>query len=418
MDGLRFDMHRPRNTDSSDNLVTQRYFQYDTGEIKVRAGSFYERLGRGLVFHAFEIQSQTVDGVEQTLAIDRNIDGVNLQILLDRFEFTGIWGKAPKPFGSKRGDPLGGAEVRFLLTPPLTFGGSALRYQDADFRDRGYHVDMYAANLGIQSDVIEIYSEYSVKRSSDPASTSHGNAVYATIGLYGERIGISAEFKRYENFTTPFNNPPALVNTHSFVLLNRHTHTLNANDEIGYQLEGYVNLSETAALTLHASGANNLANNSRRRFREWFLESQNEWSNHLSSRVLLDYSEDRPVGDLGRCTAAGEVEYRIDEKNSVLADIQVQQISNENSGKFGNYLALLAFSRSPWLTLSMQHEWTDAPLTSRKNWTLGALSLKVGEHHDFLLTFGARREGLVCSGGICTFLPEFRGTGLTWNMRF
>ncbi len=415
--GLRFEMHNPRNPQLHNDWVAQRYLQYEQNWLKARAGTFYERLGRGLVFHAFEIQSQTVDRVERNLAIDRNIDGLNLQILLDRLEVTGIWGKPLKTLSSDRGNPLGGGEIRFRPAAPFMIGGSLLRLQEDDFRGNTFHIDMRAVELEANLNAVDLYVEVAQKQSSQTSANPNGSAVYANLNLYGERIGLNAEFKRYEDFNTPFNNPPALVKTHSFALLNRHTHSLNANDEIGYQLEAYLNLSERATLTLHAAGADNLDNNPRRRFREYFIESHNEWGDRITSRLVLDYSKDRPVGDLSRWTAAGEIDVLLTGKNSLLGDIQLQHLNNENSGKYQNYFVSLAYSRSPWLTLSLQNEWTADPGASQKNWTSGVVNLKFGQHHDVLLTAGARPAGLVCSGGICFFLPEFRGIDLRWNMR-
>lgn len=113
-----------------------------------------------------------------------------------------------------------------------------------------------------------------------------------------------------------------------------------------------------------------------------------------------------------------EVDYLLDDRNSILLDGQIQRIENENSGQYWNYFWLLAFSRSPWITISFQSEWTTNSTASRRNWITGVLSLKIDQHHDFLSTVGARPAGLVCSGGICFFVPEFEGVEVRWNVRY
>jgi hypothetical protein len=416
--GMRFELHDPANAALYNEHITQRYFEYKKDWFKLRAGNFYERLGRGLVFHAFEIQSETLDRTSQNVAIDRNIDGVNLKIALEKIEATAIYGAPLKMLSSARGEALGGGEIRLRPFAALMLGGTFLRSPSKDFRGSSFDLDLRAAEAGLNWNELDLYVEWAQKRSTNTLADPNGEALYASANYARGIFGLSAEWKRYEKFRAIFNNPPALVKTHSFTLLNRHTHSLNADDETGYQFESFISPSARTTLTLHASGADNRARSERRRFREFFLESRNEWSARLTSRVLLDYSQDRPVGDLKRWTLAAEADYLLGEKNSVLFDGQFQNIENENSGRYWNYLGIAAFSRSPWLTLSAQYERTTNRFSAQKNWLAGVLNLKLGEHHDFILTAGARPAGLLCSGGVCFQVPEFEGVELRWNFRY
>jgi hypothetical protein len=416
--GGRFEIHEPRNAQVFNNNLTQRFLEFRRDWLRLRAGNFYERLGRGLVFHAFEIQSQSLNGIEQSLAVDRNIDGVNVKLSFDKLEATGIWGRPLKTLSSERGDPLAGGEINFRPARALVLGGAFLRMNTENFRGEAFHFDMSSAQLGINFRDVDLHAELARKQSSNTISEPEGNAVFLNANYSGASFGLSAEFKRYENFSTIFNNPPALVKTHSFALLNRHTHSLNANNETGYLFEGYFSPNAKTTLTLHAAGADNLQRSTRRRFREYFVETRSEWSGKLTSRVLLDYSRDRPVGDLSRWALAFENEHRLSEKNSVILDGQFQRVENENSGTYRNLLGLLSFSRSPWLTLSAQREHTTNRFSPRRDWLAAIINLKIGPAHDFYLTLGSRPAGLVCSGGICFQTPEFEGLELRWNMRY
>ena len=423
--GLRVEFHDPRNPEVYNDKITQRYVMFKKDWLRIRAGNFYERLGRGLVFHAFEIQSQTLNRTDENIAIDRNIDGANIKLSFDNVDVTGIWGRPLKMFSSDRGHALGGGEVRFRPFSALLLGGTFLRFSD-DFLagvvglERQIDLELSSLQVGLNLGSIDLHTEISQKKSDDESAIPSGNAVYATANYSGDSFGLSAEFKRYEDFKTDFNNPPALVKTHSFTLLNRHTHSLNPNDEIGYQFESYFSPNPSTTLTLHASGADNLDNDERQRFREYFFESRQEWGEQAISRVLIDYSKDRLLGDLNRWTFASEVDYLLNDRNSLLFDAQLQNIDNENNlnGKYWNMLGLLAFSRSPFMTLSAQYEHTTNAFSEKSNWFSGTLNLKVGQHHDVILTAGSRPAGLVCSGGICFQVPEFEGVELRWNARF
>lgn len=415
--GGRFEIHQPRNAQVFNSNLTQRFLEFRRNWLRVRAGNFYERLGRGLVFHAFEIQSQSLNGIEQSLAVDRNIDGVNVKLSFDKLEATGIWGRPLKTLSSERGDPLAGGEINFWPAPALMLGGAFLRMNTENFRGEAFHFDLGSGQLGLNFGNLDFYAELARKQSSNTISEPDGSAVFLNANYSGAGFGLSAEFKRYENFSTIFNNPPALVKTHSFALLNRHTHSLNANNETGYLFEGYFSPGATTTLTLHAAGADNLEHSARRRFREYFVETRRAWSDKLTLRVLLDYSRDRPVGDLNRWTLAFENEHRLSEKNSVIIDGQWQRVENENNGTYRNLLGLLSFSRAPWLTLSAQYERTTNRFSPQHDWLAAIINLKIGEAHDFYLTLGSRPAGLVCSGGICFQTSEFRGVELRWNFR-
>lgn len=425
--GLRMEFHDPRNPDVYNDKITQRYVMFKKDWLRIRAGNFYERLGRGLVFHAFEIQSQTLNRTDENVAIDRNIDGGNIKLSFDNVDVTGIWGRPLKMFSSDRGYALGGGEVRFRPFSALLLGGTFLRFSDDFLPDvagleRKIDLELSSLQVGLNLGSIDLYTEISQKKSTDEPAIPNGNAVYAAASYSGDSFGLSAEFKRYEQFNTDFNNPPALVKTHSFALLNRHTHSLNPKDEIGYQFESYFSPNPGATFTLHASGADNLENDERQRFREYFFESRNEWGEQAISRVLLDYSKDRGLGDLNRWTLASEVDYLLNDRNSLIFDAQLQNIDNENNvdGKYWNMLGLLAFSRSPFMTLSARYEHTTkarSEKSTKSNWFSATLNLKVGQHHDIILTAGSRPGGLVCSGGICFQVPEFEGLELRWNAR-
>ncbi len=415
--GFRFEAHDPENENVYSNDFSQRFLEYRNDWLKLRVGNFYERFGRGIIFHTFEIQSQTLDRTEQNFIIDRNIDGVNLHIATDNLEVKGIFGKPLKMLSSERGRSLGGGEIQYRPAYWLLLGGTYLNSSTDDFLGGTIDFDISSAELGLNIGLFDIYTEIAHSKSSQPDLQSDGDALYVNATYSGEYFGLSADMKRYENFSTIFNNPPALVKTHSFTLLNRHTHSLNAKDETGFQFEGYMSPTDKSTFTIHASGSDNIERNDRRRFREYFIQNRQEWGDNWISRVLVDYSKDRPVGDLNRWTLATEVDYFFQGLNSIVTDFQVQSIDNENSGKHWNYLGVFAFSRAPRFTATLQSEWTTDETSLRSNWTAGILSLKIMQQNDLLLTLGARPPGIVCSGGICTFVPEFEGFEARWNFR-
>jgi hypothetical protein len=73
-----------------------------------------------------------------------------------------------------------------------------------------------------------------------------------------------------------------------------------------------------------------------------------------------------------------------------LLDGQTQQVKNNLRGKYWHHLALLSFSRTPWLTFTVQSDWTTDRFSRRKNWVNGLAAFKFVKKIDVWLTYGAR----------------------------
>jgi hypothetical protein len=283
--GFRFEAHNPENQNVYSDDFSHRFLEYRNDWLKLKVGNFYERFGRGLIFHAFEIQSQTLDRTEQNFIIDRNFDGVNLHIVSEKFEVKGIVGKPLKMLSSERGKTITGGEIQYRPADGLLLGGAYLNSSSDDLFGGTIELDIASVEFGITLGQFDIYTELARSNSSQPGFQPDGNWLYVNATYSGDYIGISADLKRYEDFQTIFNNPPALVKTHSFSLFNRQTHSLIAKDEQGFQFEGYISPTDRSTFTVHASGSEDLERNDRRQFREYFVENRQEWGDNWISRV-------------------------------------------------------------------------------------------------------------------------------------
>lgn len=412
--GLRLELHQPSDASESVEAITQRYFQLQKSWLKFRVGNFYKRLGKGLIFQAFEMENIALDRIEQSFIVDRNVDGVLVEISKNWLDLTLLSGK---PLWTKS-NVIRGGEFQSHPTDWFFLGGSYLRVNTTDYKGP-YKTEMSSAQIGLSFPNIEAYAEYARKRVPDDRFLKQGKALYLSTNIYGSNFGLSIEYKNYRNFANLLNNPPTLVKEHFITLLNRHTHTISADDEVGFQLEAVFTPLMSTSFVANYSRAGNHDDDESHKFHEIYGEVKQYMGEIFIAKLIFDQAQDRLVGDKNRLTSALELDYFIDNKNSLLLDIQIQQIEKTlRDWKYDNKLFLIAFSRSPSLTISFQYEYTTDKLSDKKKWLAGNLVLKLAQDHDLFITYGQRRAGLVCSGGYCQIVPEFEGWELRLNSRF
>jgi hypothetical protein len=412
--GLRVELHQPSNPTNSVESISQRYFQFHKDWLKIRVGNFYKRLGKGLIFQAFEMQNIALDRIQQSFVVDRNVDGLLMEISSDLLDINLLSGK---PLWTKS-DIVRGGELQCHPYDWALLGGSYLRINSNDNQGQ-FKTELASGQVGLSLSNIEVYVEYAKKRVPSDKFLKNGKALYLSSNIYGSNFGLSFEYKDYRDFAQPLNNPPTLVKQHFLTLLNRHTHTIFADDEIGFQIETVFTPWTSTSFIANLSRSGNHDGDELYKFQEIYSEVKQEIVEKFAARFVYDQSFDRLVGDKDRKTSALELDYFIDKHNSLLLDIQVQRIEKSTGNlKYNNQLFLLAYSRSPFLTIGFQYEHTTDNSSDRKEWLAGTLNIKLGQSHDLFVTYGQRRAGLVCSGGYCQLVPEFKGLELRLNSRF
>ncbi|MBN2013091.1 hypothetical protein JW960_27420 [candidate division KSB1 bacterium] len=412
--GLRVEKHQPSPySGNSADQISQRYFQFQKDGVKLRVGNFYRRLGKGIIFQSFELRNVALDRIQQSFVLDRNVDGLLLEISKPTYDAALFSGKPVW----LNGDIVRGGEMQYHVFDRILVGGSYLRVNSTDF-DGDFHTELRSGQMGFSLANMDIYAEYAKKQAPIDRATP-GEAFYLSTNLYGSNFGISFEYKDYDQFLLPFNNPPTLVKEHFVTLLNRHTHAIYANDEVGFQFEAVYSPWESTSFTGNFAQSGNHAGDDIFKFQELYGEWKQYIGEKLATRLMADDSFDKIVGDKSRKTAAAEVDFFINERHSILLDVQLQSIEKTYGDiKYNNQLFIVAYSIAPAITAGIQFEHTTDDASKEKNWTTVNLIIKINQNHDLFVTYGGRRAGLVCSGGYCQRLPEFKGLEIRLNSRF
>ena len=176
--GLRVELHQPSNPINSVESISQRYFQFHKDWLKIRVGNFYKRLGKGLIFHALEMQNIALDHIQQSFVIDRNVDGLLMEISHDLLDINLLSGK---PLW-KKSDIVRGGELQCHPYDWALLGGSYLRINSND--DQGqFKTELASGQIGLLLSNIEVYVEYAKRRVPSDRFLKNGTALYLSSNI-------------------------------------------------------------------------------------------------------------------------------------------------------------------------------------------------------------------------------------------
>ncbi|HYM82490.1 MAG TPA: DUF6029 family protein [Candidatus Limnocylindria bacterium] len=451
--GVRFESDQNSEERRTYRAFTQRYAEWNDERLRVRIGNFYTIVGRGLVHRSFELPGVVLDkdGARSKYSPSRDLDGVLAEGRAGPFTAVLFDGK---PNGGEfspglavdryRGHLSGGElSASFLRTARAGVGfvrstTNGLMHQELGTGFAG--IDPLDA-LGVRNVALPLYVEYAqIDRSFEEwvrlrTSDRVPHALYASSGLVWGRFALSAEWKDYVGFRLGTNDPPSLVREHSWTLLNRNTHLLDAggidppSGESGFQIEGSLRLPASAALVVNFSRSD-LLRFSPGRFEERFVELDLDAVAGLPIDVstFYDQGEDSDLLITERDGFGGAATVRARDIYSATLGFERVNATREFDGPFHDVLLTGTVARAGWGSLSLswerstdsaQEEPDDvAPGVQPRHFVAGVLNAQISEHHDLTLFAGERRGGRACTAGTCYEVLPFEGVEMRLTSRF
>jgi len=241
--GIMLNSQAPSEFGERRNEVVHRFFEFDSGDVSVRAGHFYGLFGRGMVFNSYE---------DRAVRIDTRLDGIIASIRRDRYSAT-VFSGSP----SARALDVRGADVEYNVVNNLYVGASGLTYRWAD--EESIPSDLvlreWVASLRARHNFGygDLYIEHGWKKGFDYDRLSldnadgndEGRAFYSNLNFYNGPFSFSWEHSYYSKFRvipdadtkTTLNRPPSLAREFTWTLLNRSPHNMNADNETGNNLD-------------------------------------------------------------------------------------------------------------------------------------------------------------------------------------
>lgn len=425
--GMRYEISEPIEYGSDFKGIRKRYVEYNGSDIlNLRAGDFWEVIGRGLSLNTFE---------QRQLAYDTGIDGI-------RIIFKEAFGKT-NPVKIKTEILGGNLEYSDFLKPeriekyklrdvnfeisPLKFINIGANYVYANgeipsgnaiTKIKAYIPEFYAS-LNLKD--IQVYTSYAHKHTNTEANelypvnlSAKGDGFYSSFSYSKPGLGITLEYKNYRfDLTTPdnqsderptkmlpFQNPPTAVKEHTTTLTSRTPHVVDFNDEVGGQIEIMWAVNDNLFLTFNGSIASRhysfydadtsskikfKANERKLDFIPSFDESFSpyrefsaECEYYFSEKVFLKagayyqyavlYNDIFPGASDKKALITFPLEFRYNFPGGYTLKFLFENqwadytLRNPDDQKFTNHFTALSLSKSPEFTITLSSEFTSDEL--------------------------------------------------------
>ena len=475
--GVRLDMFnnsnlRNPNAAYSDEGIGNWYIKKKIKKLEITGGHFYDQIGAGTIFRAYE---------ERALFVDNSVYGLRLKYdINDNWSakiFTGRQKNLFKTYpailrgANVEGYFTLGKENQFSFAPGIGFVNRTLDdktisklvdviksyfpkeqvvpvyntclgtiysnisynawslYVEGSYKSPEVFKDLYAKKLEISGDTTT--GKY-VKR--------QGSIVYLSLGYAKNKLGITGEFKRTENFD--FRIDPSLLFNHGLINfippMNRFsTYTLTARyspatqllSEKAYQLDIKYALNRKLSFNINFSNISNLENDLlyREIFTEILFKKGRKWK-VVTGLQYQNYNQPVYEGEgtemLVAYTPYVDFLYKISRKKSFNIEAQYMQTKQD----YGSWVNLFVeFSSAPHWSVEASGMYNIKPSEkSPKDKDSNSLSIfypSVGITYTngsnrYSLRYVKQVEGVVCSGGVCRLEPAFSGIKLNIASRF
>jgi len=407
--------------------LQQARLEYRSKSLQINVGNFYETIGRGTLLRSYQIQGAILEDLSYRSRhyFHRDILGANVQFRKNNFTAKALYGKplnnlfpTSQSFENRRPDNIGALYADYNLNGQIL--GAGVMHLSNEFDNNLF--GMLTAS-GYVSDVVSYYGEFSsqiAQLNIENRSDESWYAAYFNVNLSFDNMGITAEYKHYNNFLlgAGFNEPPALVKEHIYRVLNRSTHVMQPQNESGYQIEAFFYLGDASVLTLNNAIA---INNFGRRFifQEYFAEYATTLNQKHDVKLFVDYAEDPFKSENNRLSWGAYAEWQLKKQSGLKTELEVQTFERNNADVH-NLAAYVGYSHKSKISAGIITEISNDPFLTENNrlWVGFNGKYKINSKNTLLLFAGQRRGGPACNSGVCYEVLDFEGLELRLTSRF
>lgn len=473
--GFRLEYSNPPEYGLNFIGIRKKFIEFGGYGLKVRAGDFYTLFSKGLSLNLFENRNLAFDNGLEGLKATYENDFLKTQLVGGDLNFL-------EPLSLYLGKPrIENYKVRAASLEIFPFKhfsiGSNFVYSEGKLPSIIRTTDTIEVNipevfLKIRFQNFDFFISYAMKKTiMSGKDTSRGSGFYSSLSYSGEGFGITFEYKDYrfdivdplrksEIFrptrTLPFQNPPIVYKEHIFTLTQRLPHVVDFNDEVGFQVDAFVALSNSLTLNTNFALASKhynyilnqttfqfekekvgsdlfpSLNKLRSPFWEIYFDLEYFFPEEVDSYLRIGFnrrSETRneqmnfynPIQPIRITTVPFEIQ-------KVLSDLISSKFVSESqwiyeypqTEKFFNQLFGFSITFKSKYSLGLRFEMTTNKFETdnRKNWLVIEGGLRFGTNYTLILNYGKERGGTVCSNGICRQVLPFDGfrMSLTTNI--
>ncbi len=452
------------------NGIPYRFASYKSDELKVTIGNFYEQFGNGLIFRAYQDWNlgldNSIDGIN---VIYTPLKGITVKGLIGNQRF--FFDKGPGIVRGADGEFFLNDMIKSLAEKKvkITIGGSVVSKYQKDM-DPIYklpeNVAAFAGRTNIVCGKINFVSEYAYKI-NDPSAVNNyiykpGEALYSSATFSQKGLGISFSAKRIDNMNfrsdraitgnpLMLNYLPALTKEHSYSLAAMYPYSTQLNGEIGIQGEIIYNIKKNTKLggkwgtdiSINYSRTNSIdrfkINDSTAimesgtlGYKSDFFEPGNELyfedfnieiSRKISKKIRVifsylyqSYNKEVIEGHPGAPTIYSHIgildlSYKVKDKKSLQLELQHLYTKQDK----GNWvMAMLQYTIAPkwFFSVGDMYNYGNKGKSERFHYYNASFGF-IKNANRISITYGRQREGILCVGGVCRFVPAANGITLT-----
>lgn len=383
--------------------LPEKYLAWTASTWSLIAGDFYDQFGTGILLRSWE---------DRTLGWNNSLGGgrVSWQTRDGMISARALGGYSRQ--GLRYSDnALAGADAALRLGSFTLEGAGVVRWRPDNQAEPAW-----SALGSYDGGGFSLRGEWVGKKG--------GNAQTLELGYARKGFSSAMTLRRLERMTDPMgmNYLPSLSMEQYYMLAALNPYTSFAEGECGGNASLFYNLKRWK---FHLNGSMIYSlpdalvhfDHPRMAYRDINIEVEKRWGRHLKTTAFVSIQENSPTHGDGRATNAQNVfvldgRYKFQKKLSLRA--QLQYLYSQELSRDWMAGALELSSTSGW-SIHIQDMYNhgstkDHYYEATLSWTRAAFKAD--------LSYGHQRAGLVCSGGVCRWQPEYKGAKLRLSYQF
>jgi hypothetical protein len=457
-----------------------RFISYKTGDFEITAGNFYEQFGNGLILRTYEDWNLGIDNSLDGVRVKFNpAQGIALKGVYGKQRY--FWDKSPGIIRGFDADfsvndlikPLSESSTRIFAG-----AGIVSKYQKDEFiiADPGFRLDLpenvsaFAGRFNISTTMFNFTGEYAHKI-NDPSSINNfiyktGQSLYLTGTYFRPGLSVMLSAKHTDNMSfksrrteassaLDINFLPPLTKQHSYNLSGMYPYATQPNGEVAYQGQviytikrntkaggpygTFITANYSMVHALNRKPVNDTVIGQRgtlgyeaglfdasdeKYFSDFNIEISRRINRNL--KISLQYLnlfyniaviEGHPgEPDVKANIGIADIQYKLTPTKTLRFELQ-HSSTKQDKGDWAS--ALVEYTVAPKWFFSIGDQYNYG--NSDKDKRLHYYNASMGYTHQssrIAFTWGRQREGIVCVGGVCRYVPASSGLMLTITSSF
>jgi len=452
-----------------------RFISFKSGDIEITAGNFYEQFGNGLILRTYEDWNLGIDNSLDGVRVRYSpIQGIAIKGVYGKQRY--FWDLSPgivrgldadfsindliKPLNESSTRIFAGAGMvsKYQREEPIFHEGKRLILPE--------NVGAFAGRLNVSTMKLNFTGEYAYKI-NDPSSVNNyiykpGQSLYLSATYFRPGFSVLLAAKHTDNMSfksrrtetseaLDINYLPPLTKQHTHSLSSMYPYATQPNGEVAYQGQvvytikrrtkiggpygtyitanyslvnalNRIALNDTTEIGQRATPgykANLFDSGDEKYFSDFNIEISRRMNRNLKITLQylnlfynIDVIEGHPGDpDVKANIGIADIEYRLTTMKTIRFLIEHLSTKQDN----GDWIAaMLEYTIAPRWFFSISDQFNYGNPDKAKQLHYYNLSLGYSHHSSRIaLNWGRQREGIVCVGGVCRYVPASSGLMLT-----